>query len=453
MLQRPRLIANPTRPIRTARRHRQKRLLAVRSIRDSLISVAGLVGSPVVNQAGDPVGRVLDVVARWDGQEAYPALTGLVLKIGGRRSFAPMAQVASVARSNVTLLGSARLSLVDFARREGEVLLGRDVLDHQLVDVDGVQVIRPADLYVAPIPGAGAPVLRLVGVDISAQTLLRRLGPKKWRGVPTPEKVIDWATIRPFGSEVPNVRLRASHDELRRLRPGELADLLEDLGRDARQELLASLEPEKAADALEEMDPDELGALLRETPPEEAAALVARMEPDEAVDALRDLEDVERQELLEHMDPDQAEQLSDLLGYEEDRAGGFMTTTLVLATPDETVRSIRRRLRKEQEHSGDVDGIAVVDEDGRLIGDLPLYGLAIATNDRPVGDLLPEGDPVSVPSHAGVTEVAQRLVDTRHSSVVVVDADNRPVGRILADDLIDALLPERGRHHFPRLLS
>ncbi|HET9077515.1 MAG TPA: CBS domain-containing protein [Acidimicrobiales bacterium] len=453
MLQRPRLIANPARPIRTARRHRQKRLLAVRSIRDSLISVAGLMGSPAINQAGDPVGRVVDVVARWDGEEAYPALTGLVIKIGGRRSFAPMSQVAAVTRSSVTLLGAARLSLLDFARREGEVLLGRDVLDHQLVDVDGKQVIRPADLYVAPIPGVGAPVLRLVGVDISAQTLLRRLGPKRWRGVPTPDKVIDWATIRPFGSEVPTVKLRASQDELRRLRPGELADLLEDLGRDARQELLASLEPDKAADALEEMDPDELGALLRETPPEEAAALVARMEPDEAVDALRDLEDVEREELLEHMDPDQAEQLTGLLGYEEDRAGGFMTTTLVVATPDETIRSIRRRLRREQEHAGDVDGIVVVDADGHLIGDLPLYGLAVATNDSLVGDLLPEGDPVSVPSDAGITEVAQSLVDTRHSSVVVVDDDNKPVGRILADDLIDAMLPERGRHHFPRLLS
>ncbi|HMC39753.1 MAG TPA: CBS domain-containing protein [Acidimicrobiales bacterium] len=452
MPSRSRFIANPARPLRTARRHRQTRLLAVRSVRDSLISLAGLVGSPAVNQAGDPVGRVADVVARWDGQEAYPAVTGLVLRIGGRRSFTNMDQVASVTRSGVTL-ASARLDLLEFERREGEVLLARDVLDHQLVDVDGKQVVRPADLYLAPTPGPGAPVLRLVGVDVSAQTLLRRLGPKRWRGVPTPERVIDWAAIRPFGSEVRNVPLRASHEDLRRLRPGELADLLEDLGRDARQELLASLAPEQAADALEEMDPDELEALLRETPPEEAAALVARMEPDEAVDALRDLEDEARAELLEHMQPDQAEELSDLLEYEEDRAGGFMTTRLVTATPEDSVRSIRRQLRKEKEHAGDVDGIVVVDPDGRLLGDVPLYELAIATNDSTFGELMPEGECVSVPADAGITEVAERLVDTRHTSVVVVDEDNRPVGRILADDLLDALLPERGRHHFPRFLS
>jgi CBS domain-containing protein len=449
---RSRFIANPARPLRTARRHRQQRLLAVRSIRESLISLAGLVGSPVVNRASDTVGRVVDVVARWDGQEAYPAVTGLVLRIGGRSAFAPIDQVESVSHTGVTL-ASARISLLEFERRDGEVLLSRDVLDHQLVDVDGKQVIRPADLYLAHTPGPGRSVLRLVGVDVSAQTLLRRLGPKRWRGVPTPDRVIDWAAIRPFGSEVPDVRLRASHDELRRLRPGELADLLEDLGRDARQELLASLEPEQAADALEEMDPEELEALLRETPPEDAAAIVAKMEPDEAVDALRDLEDEARQELLEHMEPGQAEELSDLLEYEEDRAGGFMTPRLVTATPDELVRTIRKQLRKEKEHAGDVDGVVVVDPDGRLLGDIPLYELAIATNDSTFGSLLPEGEPICVLADAGVTEVAERLVDTRHTSVVVVDEDFRPIGRILADDLLDALLPERGRFHFPRFLS
>lgn len=451
-MQRPRLIANPARPIRSARRQRRQRLLAVRSIRDSLISVAGLVGSAVGNQAGDPIGRVTDIVARWDGEESYPAVTGLVVKIGGRRAFAPMDQVASVHRSGITL-GSAILNLIEFARRDGEVMLGRDVLDHQLVDVDGKQVIRPADLYLAYAPGPEGSALRLVGVDVSAQTLLRRLGPKRWRGFPTPDRVIDWATIRPFGNETPTVSLRGSNDELRRMRPGELADLLEDLGRDARQELLASLELEKAADALEEMDPEELGALLRETRPEDAAALVARMEPDEAVDALRDLEGEARQELLEHMEPDQREHLSDLLGYEQDQAGGFMTTNLVVVSPDETVRQIRRRLRKEKEHAGDLDGIVIVNDAGQLMGDIPLYAMAIATNDSPIASLLPDDDVVSVLADAGITEVAERLIDCRHSSVVVVDADNHPLGRILADDLLDALLPERGRHHFPRFLS
>jgi hypothetical protein len=277
----------PGNPLRTARRLRQERLLATRAIRDSLISLTGLNHGKVFNESGAEIGDVTDVLARWDGQEPYPPVTGFVVKVGRRLAFVGIDQVANVLRDRVELR-SSRLDLRDFERRPGEVMLGRDIVDHQLVDVDGVQVIRAADLYLAWVPqpsgtpegataaardAGGAPprVLRLVGADIGLQTLLRRLGPKRWRSRPTPDRVIDWAAIQPFSGEVPNVRLRASHDGLQRLRPGELADLLEDLGRPARQELLAALHPDMAADALEEMDPEELEALLRETPPERAA--------------------------------------------------------------------------------------------------------------------------------------------------------------------------------------
>jgi Mg/Co/Ni transporter MgtE len=353
-------------------------------------------------------------------------------------------------------LRSARVDLREFARRPGEVMLGKDVVDHQLVDVDGVQVIRAADLYLAWMPGLSGGrerVLRLVGADVSMQTLLRRLGPKRWRGRPTPERVIDWSNIQPFAGQVRQVKLRSSNEGLHRLRPGELADLLEDLGRSGRQELLRHLEPEMAADALEEMDPEELGALLRETPPEQAAELVANMEPDEAVDALRDLDDDEREELLEHMDDESREELVELLEYKEDTAGGFMTTSLVLATPDEGVGAVRDRLRSEQEHRGEIDAVAVVDEAGCYLDDVALYDVAIARDEQTVHDLLGDAEAVTVTVTAELREVAAQLTESRRSSVVVVDDEGHPIGRILADDVIDALLPERGRFHFPRLLS
>jgi CBS domain-containing protein len=448
----------PGNALRTARRHRQERLLATRAIQESLISLAGITHRPVTNQSGADIGDLVDVVARWDGQEPYPPVTGLVVRVGRRPAFVSIDQVGEFARDLVQLR-SARLDLRDFERRPGEVMLARDVVDHQLVDVDGVQVIRAADLYLAWVPqpsggtGAQSRLLRLVGADVGAQTLLRRLGPKRWRGRPTPDKVIDWAAIQPFSGEVQNVRLRSSHDGLHRLRPGELADLLEDLGRPARQELLAVLEPETAADALEEMDPEELGALLRETPPEQAAELLANMEPDEAVDALRDLDEDERKELLERMDDTQRDELVELLEYKEDRAGGFMTTNLVCATPDERVSAVRARLRAERDHRGDIDAIAVVDDNGCYLDDVSLFEMATAEADQTVADLLGECTPVTVGTDAEVREVAHQLTESRRSSVVVLDAEGRPLGRILADDIVDALVPERGRFHFPRLLS
>ncbi|MGH9127211.1 MAG: hypothetical protein ACRDZ8_21190, partial [Acidimicrobiales bacterium] len=252
----------PANALRNVRRHRHERLLATRSLRDHLISLAGIVHGPVLNQAGEEIGSVTDVVARWDGEEPYPPVTGLVVQVGRREAYFHIDDVADVTHDLVKMR-SARVDLREFARRPGEVMLARDVVDHQLVDVDGVQVIRAADLYLAWMPGPATPaptragppgparVLRLVGADVSMQTLLRRLGPKRWRGRPTPERVIDWSNIQPFAGQVRQVALRESNEGLRRLRPGELADLLEDLGREGRQELLASLEPEAAADALE----------------------------------------------------------------------------------------------------------------------------------------------------------------------------------------------------------
>jgi MgtE-like protein/CBS domain protein len=430
-------------------------LITSRNVRQSLISLAGIIETPVRNQAGEDVGRLVDVVARVDGEERYPPVTGLVVRVGRRQAFLDAGAIESVDHSGVTLRTS-RLDLRDFRRRPGELMLARDLLDHQLVDVDGVQVIRAADLYLAPVGDR----LRLVGVDVSVQSLLRRLGPKALRGRPTPDRVIDWDAVQPFSDQLTSgpatVNLRTPNRGLPRLRPSELADLLEDLQRPARQELLASLEREQAADALEEMEPEELLALLREVEPAQAAELIAAMESDEAVDALRDLSEKERTEILSAMATERARDLSQLLAYPEDDAGGFMSTTLVLADAEKTARQARELLKQFVDHRSEVDAIVVVEADGRLLDDLPLFELVLAKDDMRLADVLASDDHdegETVGPEADVREVAARLIDSRRSSVLVVDEDGRPIGRILADDIIDALTPDRGRLHFPRLLK
>ncbi|MGZ6977965.1 MAG: magnesium transporter MgtE N-terminal domain-containing protein [Acidimicrobiia bacterium] len=420
------------------------------------MSAAGLVGRPVRDRTGAEVGRLLDVVVRWRG-EPYPPITGLVVRVARRRVFVPIDHVEEISTERVTLR-SVRLDLRDFERRPGEVVLNGDVVDHQLVDVDGVRVIRAADLYLARVGDE----YRLVGVDVGFQTLLRRLGPPRWRRRPTPDRVIDWAAIQPFGTGGPEgspigppgqMRLHTPNQALRRLRPGELADLLEELGRDERQELLAQLETETAADALEEMEADEISALLRESTTEQAASLLAEMEPDEAVDALRDLEGDEAAELLAAMPDEKADRLRALLLYREGSAGGVMTTNLVLVRPDQTVGQVRRILRSQAEHQADVDAVIIVDDTGRLIHDIGLFELLVASKDDSVIDVAGPPEPVTVSPDAPLDEVVKRFIDSRGSSVLVIDDDERPVGRILADDLVDALVPDRGKVRFLRLLG
>jgi CBS domain-containing protein len=447
---------SPERPTHQ-RRRRTRRILASEGVFDSIVSLAGILGRPVTNQTGQEIGRLEDVVARWSDGQTYPPVSGLVIRVGRRLAFVPASAIDRIAHAEV-LLRSARLDLVDVVRRPGEVHLAKDVLDHQLVDVDGVQVIRAADLYLAEVLGR----IRLVGADVSTSTLLRRLGPRRWRPLPTPDRVIDWAAIQPFGESVDNVdgaaqvRLKTTHEGLHRLRPGELADLLEDLRRDERAELLAALSADEAADALEEMQADDLEQLLREAHPDEAARLVAAMEPDEAVDALRDLPSANRAELLRRIPPKTALALRELLGYPEDEAGGIMTTALVVATTNDSVIDVVDRLSEARGHDVDLDAVAVVNKDGRLVGDVTLLKILLTMKSAPesrISSLLADEDVVTVQPRASADEVAGQLVEARRLSLVVVDDDDRPIGRILADDVLDALVPTKGRFHFPRLLS
>jgi CBS domain-containing protein len=439
---------SPSTVLRHRFERRSRRLELAREIRESLVSLAGLLGRPVRHHGDELIGRVTDVVVRWDTDEPYPPLSGVVVKVAARRAFVPASAVASVSQQEV-VLATARLDLRDFAAREGETALASEVLDHQLVDIDGARVVRAADLYLATV-GEG---VRLVGVDVGFASLLRRLGPARWRTRPTPEAVIDWASVQSFGpaAGAGGARLARHRGELNTLRPAELADLLEDLGRRERQELLELVNPDTAADALEEMDASELRQLLAETDTARAARLLARMEPDEAADALRDVGQDERAALVAELPPEAAARLAPVLGFRADSAGGAMTTILFLAHPQDTVADVRRRLAGHTEHVVDLDAITVVDTGGRLADDISVGELLLAEPGTALSELMGPPWPVTVTTDADVREVADRLIDSRRLSVVVVDEEDRPLGRILADDVLDAVISGHRRWQLPRV--
>lgn len=434
------------RAIAQRRNQRTKRLLALEAVAESLLSVAGLTGAPVVHSSGFEVGRLVDIVVRWEG-EPYPPLTGLVVRVGRRLTWVSADKIAELGQRRIELR-SAKVDLRDFVRRDNEVKLVDDVIDHQMVDVDGVRVFRAADLFLARVGGG----YRLVGADVGFSTLFRRLGPARWRVTRHPDHLIDWAAIQPFSDPGEPVRLSRANSELRRLRPGELADLLEELGRSQRQELLAALDAETAADALEEMESDELAVLLRDADPVTAAALLAEMEPDEAAEALRDLDDDTRDELLASMSTEDAAHLSGLVGYDEETAGGVMTTS-VFAVGAETTVEQTRVLLEDHHDVAILESVLVLETDGTLLDDVPMIDLFMSRPTETLRSLAGSPWPVTVTVDEAIGDVIDAFVENRGSSVVVVDVDGRPLGRILADDVVDAILPERGRRHFTGLLS
>ena len=168
---------------------RRDSLLARKNIRDSLVSVAGLIGRPVRHKDGREIGRLVDVVVR-HGEETYPPVSGLIVKVGQHKSFINGARISLLTKDEIRL-STTKINLEDFQRREGESLLDADVIDHQIVDVDGLRVVRSSDLYLAPFDRE----IRVVGVDISFVSFLRRVFPGAIRRRPTPEHVLDWASV------------------------------------------------------------------------------------------------------------------------------------------------------------------------------------------------------------------------------------------------------------------
>lgn len=424
---------------------------SLKRFKGAMISLAGLVGQDVVNQYGQKLGRVADLVFRWDTHDSYPPLTGIIVKVAGRQVWIGVDNIDKLKAGKV-LLNNAKLDLRDFKPRPGEVRLAKEVLDHQLIDVDGARVVRAADLYLSTTGGQ----TRLVGLDVGYRALVRRLGPRAIRARATPDVIIDWATIQSFGgqdSSKRNLKLSAKRQELRRMRPGELADLLEDLGREERHELLNTLTPEQAADALEEMQPEELETILREGRPSVIGQYLSKMEPDEAADALRDVNPRLREILLNHMSKNSVAQVEEVLSYDESTAGGFMNTAMLIAGHDETVEAVRQRLKAVEDDLGYLGAVVIADINGKFAYDLPVVDMLLAEPSDKLGKLVKTPAPVTADANDDIKRVAELLVESRRSSIVVLDEERRPIGRILADDIVDALLPDYGRFHFPRFLS
>jgi len=414
----------------TAQTHRKRRLLTRRAVRDSLVSLSQLRSVTALDHTGASVGHVVDVVVRWDGAEPYPLVSGVVLRVEGKEIFASAGELARLGATGVALAVPVE-SLQDFVRRPGELRLVEEVLHRQVVDVDGAKVLRAGELWLATVLGR----MRLVAVEPERHLRWWRRPTAVRSGV----RLVDWAGAQPLGEPGSGLRLRLPHEGLRQLRPGELADLLESLDRAARDELASSLDPTAIADALEEMEPEPIKNLLRDASRTRAAELVAAMEPDEAADALRDLERGEADGIIACLAPDLARQLTEILGYPETMAGGFMTTALARATVGDTVGDVQERLAAQKDHSCDIDAVVVVDDEGRLLADVSLFELFVASPETLIGDLVGEVPPVAVSPEALLDEVVDRLTDARRPSVVVVDEKDHPIGRVLADDVVDAL--------------
>ena len=417
-----------------------------------MLYLSQAIGRPVLDAAGEPIGKVDDLIVALGAR--YPAVTGLVVLTDRRRIFLPWSHVARFDASGARL-STPTIDITKFHQRDDEFLLREDLLDKQIVDIDGRKVVRVNDLRLDDVEGK----LHLVAVDVGAAGLLRRLGIEgayrilaRNLNLPTPERYIDWEDVDPVESSIASIKLRVPHHGLAELHPADLAAILDKLAPRDRAGVLASLDDEAVADAMEEMEPDTQVEVLEDLAPERAADILEEMSPDDAADLVADLDQDVRDEILGRMERTEAEEVQELLGYPEDTAGGIMTTAYIAVGAHLTAAGAIDLLRELEPDAETIYYVYVTDDDDRLVGVLSLRDLIVAPPNTPIAEVMIE-EPVAVGAYAGQDEVAEVVAHYNLLAVPVVNDDRRLVGIVTIDDAIDTVIPTAWKKRLPRVFG
>jgi CBS domain-containing protein/sporulation protein YlmC with PRC-barrel domain len=402
---------------------------------DSSITVrlSRLLKRPVADRRGESIGRLADVIVRLRGTD-YPLVTGLVAAVGGREIFVPIDQVSTF-EGDPLRLASARLSLRHFERRDGEVLLRADVLGHRLIDVAGARLVRAADLELAP-DGAEWVLARV-------DTRRPRHPFRKESPDQTGPGTRDWHDFEGLIGHAGSALLRSPFARIRRLKPAQIADLLESASKEEESEILGRVhaDPELEADVFEELDEDLAARLLGARTDEEIAGVLARMRADDAADAVAELPQPRRQPVLDLLPAPQRAKVLTLLGFNSASAGGLMGVDFIALPGRATVAEALALVRGQRELQPEaLTSVHAVDRDGVLRGVARLVTLIQADPADRVIDVA-DTDPVRVGADTDITDVAVLMTDYNLITIPVVDDACRLLGVITVDDVLEVAVP------------
>ena len=405
-----------------------------------MIHVSEVLDLPVVDADHRRLGRVDDVVV----DSTQGTVERLLVRRGESRNVVPWAQVAALSpeQGHAVLVEGARPLPHEGAGYEGETLrLRRDVLDRQIIDIHGRKVVRVNDivlealgdrLYLRRVEVGLAGAVRRLLAGLVALRLVRSLA------AGLSQKDIPWDYVGLVDPRAATIRLKV-HQQLTRMHPADLADIIEDLGRVERQAIVSALDTETAAHALSETEPSVQASVVEEINPEKAADLLEEMPPDEAADILGDLTEERSQAVLEAMEEEEAEDVRELLAFPEDSAGGLMTTEFFRASETWRAGDVLEALRGfDEQLAQDLDEVPVVTEEGRLVGVAPLVKLLRTPSDAPVTAACRAESP-SVAPWATFPEVVEWFGKYHLRGLPVVGEYGRLIGLITVEDVLRRL--------------
>jgi magnesium transporter len=409
-------------------------------------SVSALVGRSVVDASGKVCGRVQELAVDVSTDQLHVAELVLRHRQDGRaeKLLLPVRNVVLPTEAEKPLEANGAPS--KYKEHHEYLLLDYDLMDQQIIDVDGRKVVRVNDVNLAWEQGArGETGLRIEGVEVGNRGAMRRL----LKGLPvnavdsvtgrlTP-RVIPWGCVDLIERDpARRVRLKIGQARLSKLHPSDIADILEDLAPAERDAVFSSLPEETAAETLEEVDPKMQKALLQGLDSERAADILEEMDPGAAADVLAELSDEESEAILVEMEPEERHDVEELLEFSANSAAGRMTTDYVAAPLEATVADAIQALR---EFEGDLDTITeiyLLGDEEKLAGVVMLPRLLLSTADTRLATLS-EGHNVSCTLDANDKHVAELFDKYNLRSLPVVDHHGQIAGTIHAEQVIAQL--------------
>jgi CBS domain-containing protein len=404
-----------------------------------VLHLSSLLKRPVTDRGGQSLGRLADVIVRLRGAD-YPLVTGLVASVGGREVFVPVEQVeVGSFDGGVLELVSAKVDLRPFERREGEVLLRADVLGHRLIDVADARLVRASDVELAWRGGRWL----LSCVDTHRPRRLLRLFGHRSAG----HACRDWKAFEALIGHTGSALARGPAARIRRLRPAQIADLLEEASREEEHEILRQVhqDPELEADVFEELEEDRASRLLGKRPDAEIAEVLARMRADDAADAIADLPQRRRRPVLDALPAGQRAKVLTLMGFNPSSAGGLMGMDFLAMPADTPLPQVLAAVRDARSvQSEALTSVYSIDQAGRLLAVARLVTLLQAEPETLLGEVS-EHDPVRVGPDTDLVDVALLMTDYNLLTLPVVDGERILLGVITVDDVLEATIPEDWR--------
>ncbi|MGB8404478.1 MAG: CBS domain-containing protein [Mycobacterium sp.] len=401
-----------------------------------------LLKAPVVSRSGEAVGKVDDIIVRLRGAESYPLVTGLVVGLGGHQVFVPAEHVKKLDTDRVELTKN-KVDLRAFGRREGEYLLKADILDHRFIDVPNAELVHAYDLELESTADGWI----LARLDTRKPS--RLFGLIKASGGHASR---DWRAFEPLIGHDKSMLVRRVEGRVHTLKPAQIADLLEDATEAEEDEILDRVRenPELEADVFEELDPEKASQLFGDMPDVEVAAVLGRMRADDAADAVFDLRQSRRRKVLDLLPHGQRTKVITLMGFNRESAGGLMNIDVVTCAADASattalgVIAAARSLQPEA-----LLKMHVLNADQQLIGVVSVIRLLQADPAGAGVSELMDPDPVRVSPDADLTDIALLMSDFNLATVPVVDDNDRLLGVVTYDDILEALIPEDWRRREP----